>query len=55
MRTDDPAAPEDPRLPVSGEAFTRRAITVITAAIVIMTFAFTPAQSALLLRGLVAA
>ena len=40
MRTDNSPAPEGARPPVSGEAFTRRAITVITAAIVIMTFAF---------------
>jgi hypothetical protein len=41
VHTDTSAAPEDARRPVSGEAFTRRAITIITtAAIVIMTFAF---------------
>ena len=40
MSTEDSAATEDARPPVSGEAFTRRATTVTTAAIVIMTFAF---------------
>ena len=38
--TEDPTAAGGLRLPVSGEAFTRRAITVITATIVAMTFAF---------------
>ncbi len=40
MRTDDSAACEGARCPDSGELFTRRAITVITAAIVALTFAF---------------
>jgi hypothetical protein len=40
VSTEDSAATEDARPPVSGEAFTRRATTVTTAAIVIMTFAF---------------
>lgn len=43
MPTDDSAAPEEPRTdggPIQGEALTRRAVTVITAAIVVMTFAF---------------
>ena len=40
MPTIVPAAPEEARLPLPGEALTRRAITVITAAIVVMTFAF---------------
>jgi hypothetical protein len=45
VRTDDPAPPDEPRPQASsatipGEALTRRAVTVITAAIVVMTFAF---------------
>ncbi len=34
MRTDDPVAPADARPPASGEAFTRRAITITTAPVV---------------------
>lgn len=40
MRTAIPAASGKDRLPLSGELLTRRAVTVITAAIVVMTFAF---------------
>ena len=40
MRTVVPAASADARLPLPGAALTRRAVTVITAAIVAMTFAF---------------
>jgi hypothetical protein len=40
VRTVVPAASEKARLPLPGEALTRRAVTVITAAIVAMTFAF---------------
>ena len=40
MRTCAPAASDEARLPVRGEALTRHAVTVITAAIVVMTFAF---------------
>ena len=35
-----PAAPGEARFPLPGAALTRRAITVITAAIVVLTFAF---------------
>jgi hypothetical protein len=40
MRTSMPAATGDAKLSLPGEALTRRAITVTTAAIVVMTFAF---------------
>ena len=40
MRTVVPVASEEARLPIPGEALTRRAVTAITAAIVAMTFAF---------------
>ena len=40
MRTFAPGASEQARLPLPGEALTRHAVTVITAAIVVMTFAF---------------
>ena len=40
MRTSAPAASDEARLPLPGEALTRHAVTVITAAIVVMTFAF---------------
>ena len=40
MPTSPPAATRDAKLPLPGEALTRRAITVTTAAIVVMTFAF---------------
>ena len=40
MRTSTPAASDEARLSLPGEALTRRAVTVITAAIVVMTFAF---------------
>ena len=40
MRTSAPAASDEAGLPLPGEALTRRAVTVITAAIVVMTFAF---------------
>jgi hypothetical protein len=40
VRTEDSPAPEEARLPVSGEAFTRSAVTVVTATIVALTFAF---------------
>jgi hypothetical protein len=40
VSTDDSASQEKLRPPVSGEAFTRRATTIVTAAIVIMTFGF---------------
>jgi hypothetical protein len=40
MRTFDPAASEEARVPVPGEAFTRRAVTIFTATIVALTFAF---------------
>ena len=40
MRTSTPAATGDAKLSLPGEALTRRAITVTTAAIVVMTFAF---------------
>ena len=40
MRTLTPTAPEQGRPAQPGEALTRRAVTVVTAAIVVMTFAF---------------
>jgi hypothetical protein len=40
VRTIVPAASKQAHLPLPGEALTRRAITVITAAIVVMSFAF---------------
>ena len=40
MRTLTPTAPEQGRSAQPGEALTRRAVTVVTAAIVVMTFAF---------------
>lgn len=40
MRTFVPAASGEAGLPLPGEVLTRRAVTVITAAIVVMTFAF---------------
>src|SRR5215471_15732803 len=40
MLTSAPAVADEARLPVPGEALTRRAVTVITAVIVVMTFAF---------------
>ena len=40
MRTSAPAASDEARLYLRGEALTRHAVTVITAAIVVMTFAF---------------
>jgi hypothetical protein len=40
VRTPTTATSGEARLPLPGEALTRRAVTVITAAIVIMTFAF---------------
>ena len=40
MRTSAPAASDEARPRLPGEALTRRAVTVITAAIVVMTFAF---------------
>jgi len=40
VRTSGPAASYEARLPVRGEALTRHAVTVVTAAIVVMTFAF---------------
>lgn len=40
MRTSAPGASEQARLPLPGEALTRRAVTAITAAIIVMTFAF---------------
>lgn len=40
MRTFVPAASQQARLPLPGQALTRRAITVTTAAIVVMSFAF---------------
>ena len=40
MRNPTPTAPEQGRSAQPGEALTRRAVTVVTAAIVVMTFAF---------------
>jgi hypothetical protein len=45
VNTDDSATTDEPRFPadggtIPGEALTRRAVTIITAAIVVMTFAF---------------
>jgi hypothetical protein len=40
VRTSAPAACDEARLALPGEALTRRAVTVITAAIVVMSFAF---------------
>jgi len=40
VRTSASAACDEARLPLPGEALTRRAVTVITAAIVVMSFAF---------------
>jgi hypothetical protein len=40
VSTSPPEASNEVRLPVRGEALTRHAVTVITAAIVVMTFAF---------------
>jgi hypothetical protein len=40
VRTSAPAASDEARAHLPGEALTRRAVTVITAAIVVMTFAF---------------
>jgi hypothetical protein len=40
VRTSAPAASDEVRLPLRGEALTRHVVTVITAAIVVMTFAF---------------
>ena len=40
MRTSAPAASDEVRLPLPGEALTRRAISVITATVVLMTFSF---------------
>ena len=40
MPTVIPAPSQQPRLPLPGAALTRRAVTVITAAIVVLTFAF---------------
>jgi hypothetical protein len=40
VRTSAPGASDEARLPLPGEALTRHAVTVITAAIVVMTFAF---------------
>jgi hypothetical protein len=40
MHAIDPAASGEARVPVPGEAFTRRSVTVVTATIVALTFAF---------------
>jgi hypothetical protein len=40
VRTSTPAVSDEAGLPLPGEALTRRAVTVITAAIVVLTFAF---------------
>ena len=40
MHSPTPTAPEQSRVVLPGEVLTRRAVTVITAAIVVMTFAF---------------
>jgi hypothetical protein len=40
VRTSAPAASDEARPPLPGEALTRHAVTLITAAIVVMTFAF---------------
>jgi hypothetical protein len=52
MRTSTPAATEETELPLPGEVLTRRAVTVITAAIVMLTFAFSLGNVTRLCLGL---